>query len=304
MTITARRKRQFCQALLSTCANPVGLADVGSGGSLKSPWKFLAGTHLRTFGFEPTEGRSDSPPLCISDRSGTADFHVAKDERASSLLRPNPVFVNRFALDSLNTEKIIRVACTTLDEYFSGRYRDIDAVDVNVEGHDLQVLHGGASLLVSGGVKLLKVEFELAEAWIGQGWFGEIDQLLRSWGYDLVGIDFESTRPVNSRHLYYPGEPVWGKALYVPSARLWDARIRAANDRMRDEVFKAVALYVAADTVGRAFDLLDLAASSDVLSATEREAVKEDVAQVYRWARIEKGVGMLGRLAEALLRRI
>src|SRR5690348_5770856 len=43
MTLTATRKRRFCQRRLSKSTSPLGFADVGSGGPLKQPWKYLEG---------------------------------------------------------------------------------------------------------------------------------------------------------------------------------------------------------------------------------------------------------------------
>lgn len=141
--ITDRRIKKFCSLLLKQGneAGNIGFVDVGSGGELKKPWSLLPAGAVTTFDFEPTVG-GDALPLCVSNKIGDAPFFVAFDERASSFHKPLADFVDRYAFDSMLTKKEITVECTTLDEYFSGRYELIDAIDINVEGHDFQVLQG------------------------------------------------------------------------------------------------------------------------------------------------------------------
>ena len=58
--------------------------------------------------------------------------------------RLQDVCAERFGMQSLLSDRTIEVDCTTLDRHFDGRFDVVDAIDVNVEGHDYQVLQGGA----------------------------------------------------------------------------------------------------------------------------------------------------------------
>jgi FkbM family methyltransferase len=299
LEITGRRKQRLCRELLVQTGAVVGLADVGSGGSLKRPWRLLPATHLRKFDFEPTHGNG-ALPVCVSNRTGRAQFFVARDERGSSFHKPLEAFAERFGRWSHLPARTIEVECTTLDSYFEGRYDQLDAVDINVEGHDYQVLQGGEQLLHAGVLKLLKVEFELAAVWEGQGWLSDIDALLRGWGYVLAGIDIESARPVSVQRYFHPGEPLWGKALYVPGPERWGAllqRLRNGAGNLEQAVAKAAALYVAADLLGQAFDVLDKGSRAGALTRIEPLRVKEQIAATYRWARLEHGARECLRLA-------
>ena len=287
MTITARRKRRFCRDLLVEADAEIGFVDVGSGGPLKLPWSLLPPDKVRVFAFEPTGEHDRGLPVCVSNHNGTARFHVARDERASSFHAALGEFADRFGMPSLHADRTIEVECVTLDRYFDGKFAALDALDVNVEGHDFQVLQGATELLQTADLKLVKVEFEVAAVWEGQGWFGDIDSLMRGHGYDLVGIEVEFARPVSSKHCFHRGEPLWGKALYAPSRARWRAMLERrhdAGDRKRS-IAKAVALYVAADVPGRAFDVLELDGSHPEL--TER------IAAVYRWAKLDYGAASL-----------
>lgn len=297
LEVTARRKQRLCSELLAQTDAVVGLADVGSGGPLKRPWKLLPARHLRKFDFEPTRGNG-ALPLCVSNRSGRAQFFVARDERGSSFHKPLPAFAERFGQWSHLPARTIEVECTTLDSHFAGRYDEVDALDINVEGHDYQVLQGGRDLLHAGVVKLLKIEFELAAVWEGQGWLSDIDPQLRSQGYLLAGIDIERARPLSVQRYFHPGEPLWGKAVYVPGPERWSALLQRLRDAALEQtVAKAVALYVAADLLGQAFDILDLGARAGSLTRLQPSRIKQRIAAAYRWARLEHGARECLRLA-------
>lgn len=304
LNITARRKQRFCHELLSEVGAVIGFADVGAGGVLKRPWNVLPATHFRKFDFEPTVAPEQKSPLCISNRNGGAQFFVAHDERASSFHRPSPAVVERFGLQSLYPARTIQVECVTLDRYFEDRYDAIDAIDINVEGHDYQVLQGGVRLLETGGIKLLKVEFEVAAVWEGQGWLSDIDPLLRARGYNLAGIDVDFARPVNVRHCFHRGEPLWGKALYVPGIERWNAMlepVRGDGAAVEHAVAKGVALCVAADIPGQAFDILDFGAQVARLTRLDPVRIKARISAAYRWAKLERGTAELSRLVTRVM---
>ncbi|MBZ0166155.1 MAG: FkbM family methyltransferase, partial [Candidatus Omnitrophica bacterium] len=252
MSVIQRRKHQFCRKVLGE-NNKIGFVDVGSGGPLKEPWSFIAPECLAKFEIEPTAAGDGNLPLCISNRIGPSKFFVAHDERGSSLHEPSADFAQRFGQESILTKKTIDVSLTTLDELFLARKHEVDALDVNTEGHDFQVLQGGGQLLDTGRIKLIKVEFELTEVWKEQGWFSDIDAYLRSKLYDMANIELDYAKPRNARDINHRGEPLWGKAYYVPSLKLWD-RWQGQGDLSAD-FRKAIVLDALADMPGRAFDL-------------------------------------------------
>jgi FkbM family methyltransferase len=305
LSITRTRKQRFCRDLLAAANAAIGFADVGSGGALKEPWSLLPADRLYKFDFEPTGGGDEALPLCVSNQDGEANFYIAGDERASSFHRALPAFVERYGMASLYSNRTIKVRCVTLDQYFANRYNAVDALDVNVEGHDLQVLEGGALLLESGNIKLLKVEFELAAVWEGQGWMSDIDPLLRRLWYELAGMDVDHARPVSVRNHFHRGEPIWGKALYVPGTGRWSDmldRAGSGTSAVTQAMAKGIALYIAADVPGRALDVLELhpqLADRAVLNSAE---IAARVSAVYRWAKPEYGLGELWRIATRALR--
>jgi len=297
--LTARRKVRLLESIFARAPSMLGFADVGSGGTLKVPWSMLPAAHLRKFDFEPTDGSASGLPLCISNRQGRGAFHIAHDERSSSFHAASPEFVRRYAMPSLETKRVIEVECTTLDSFFAGRFQEIDALDVNVEGHDFQALEGARELLAGGLVKLVKVEFETAEVWHGQGWFGDIDTLLRGHGYTMADIDVEFARAANARSLFHRGEPLWGKALYVPAKARWESfanSVRGQPAALEEALARAIALYVAADQPGRALDCVDLGDRFGIFTRLDPAGLRREIANVYHWAKVEEGIRQVASL--------
>jgi len=303
MSITRTRMADFASDLLRESGAKIVLADVGSGGDLKEPWSILPESSLEIMAFEPTGHASPVRPLCISDRSGPAMFNVAVDERASSFHQPNTAFIERFAQQSLMVRERIEVDCTTLDDTHADSRQALDAVDVNVEGHDLCALKGGAGILENGNIKLLKVEFELTEVWLGNSRFGEIEQFLRSFDYELVDLEFDRIRPVNVRHIYCKGEPVWGKAYFAASAKRWERNRDTMDEgQFRSHVLRGIALYICAGLPGRAMDLIDMEPA--LFSDNDLQRYKSRMAAVFQWHRLDEYAGLSARFIKSLVKRV
>jgi FkbM family methyltransferase len=287
--ITTGRKRRFAELTLSGSASPVGFADVGAGGPLKMPWTLLPADRVHKFDFEPEDTQAGVAPLCVSDHVGQERLFVARDPRSSSLHPAAEAFVERFASDGTVATREIDVECVTLDSFFSGRWDAIDLIDINAEGHDFRVLQGARGLLSGGGVSLIKIEVLLTEVWRGQGWFADIDQCLRSAGYDLVTLNLDFERPASVRQIHHQGEVLWGKALYVPSAKVWNARLAQARGiaAAEDRVLKALVLYVMTDALGRAADLIAAAERAGVLQRIMSDDLRRRIRWVFHYAEIE-----------------
>lgn len=296
LSITETRITGYCRKILQAPrTNTIGFVDVGSGGDLKLPWRLLPAELLATADFEPTESHPGSPPLCMSNFSGSSQFFVAHDPRASSIHRADPGFIARFGLQGMQTRETISVACTTLDEHFAGRMGTADALDVNVEGHDFQVLQGAEKFLANGSVKLIKVEFEFVGAFQGQGYFSDIDSFLRARDFRLGGIEIEFIHPVSTLRMHHRGEPVWGKAVYCRTPEFMRSRLRPGPDQdallaARRETAVAIALYTAAQLPGFALDVIRIAEDSGVISNTEAGEFTAGLQAAFKWARLESGL--------------
>lgn len=289
--VTRARKRRFAEMMLSASRSPVGFVDVGAGGPLKMPWTLLPPDRVNKFDFEPEDRNVATGPLCVSDYNGRTRLFVAKDPRSSSLHAASETFVRRFDNDAAVSIGELDVDCVTLDTFFAGRLDLIDLVDINAEGHDFRVLQGARRLMLEGIVSLIKIEVLFTEVFRGQGWFSDIDQPLRSVGYDLVAMELDVERPAAVRSIHHDGELIWGKAFYVPAEETWNARLADWRDAdpaaAEDRVQKAIVLYVLTEALGRAMDVLEAARRVDALRGVNADDVRRWIKWVFQYAELE-----------------
>ena len=284
----AKRLTAAAAPLFADGQERIGFADVGSGGPLKLPWSALPTARIDRLEFDP-ETSGDQLPLCVSNSTGEKDFHIARDPRGSSLHRPDEGFVERFGLDFLRVDRTIQVRCDTLDEIVKARGFTVDLLDINTEGHDLQVLQGSEAVFANPALKLIKIEFELAGVWHDQGYFADIDQWLRARGFELCDWEHDVVRQANSSQLLMgAGEPTWGKGWYAPSPETWQARRDSldAEDWSR-ECVTAAAVYTVCGFLGRALEVLALSGSAD--SGSQVTALRERLEKgerAYRWGEV------------------
>lgn len=277
-------KRRFAARILRETRRPLGFIDVGSGGALKSPWSLLPSDRLKKHDIEPLGDQ----PICISDHRGLGRFHVAVDPRSSSLHPPSEEFIRRHRPPGLETERVINVQLKTLSETFGHLKGEIDVMDINVEGHDKQVLDGADAVFANNFMKLVKVEFELTEVWTGQGWFAEIDTRMRGLGYDLAALEVDYSQPEIAAGLRAGAEPIWGKAIYVASQKVW--RAKARSEHFRDECLAGVCLYALFDLPARALEVAALAESLSVAAVPTPTELHADFKSLHGETSLAKRV--------------
>ena len=193
--------------------------DIGSGGKLKNPWVNFHSNNLSRVNADPLE-QKEGNLICFSNSNKkNTNFYVANDERGSSLHRPNNEYIEIYDDFGIKTKKIIKVDTQKLDDLYFEK-KQIDAIDINTEGHDYYVLDGAKKILGNFPVKLIKIEFEIIKVWEGQKFFSDIDNFLRDLDgciYDIIKIELDYKKNIFSNKFYFPGDLVWGKAYYIPN---------------------------------------------------------------------------------------
>jgi hypothetical protein len=284
-SIAKRRLRDLSVSILNAVERKIVMFDVGSGGELKFPWDLLPAGLIEIIGIDPETDSSSGDIRCISSKSGKALFHIAVDPRASSLHEAKEEFISRFGMDSLRSQQSVMVDCITVDEYLGENINRIDIIDINTEGHDLEVLKGAHKLFSIGMVKLAKIEFELAMVWKGQGFFSDIDSIMRKKGYELAKIDIESAWPVAFPH--GEKEPIWGKAWYVPGIQFW-LNALGRMDRTEYDVHrkKAAAIFTISNMPVRATELVGIGVEEEPDELMN--SIPDKLEYAYRYQRVEQ----------------
>jgi FkbM family methyltransferase len=216
-------------AVAGLLQRPVVAIDVGCRDGIRPAWRELK-PHALLVGFDPdpaecarlnatagdtTQERYEPHALAASD--GEATLHLTADPQSSSLYPPNPAAIRRYPElwrhEQRSTETILT---TTIDSWARGAaVAAIDALKIDVQGAELDVLRGAEQSLRS--VRVIETEVEFQELYEGQPVFTDVDRFLRDRGFGLWRL-----REIHHCGLSPAGrgEPVFGVGEYVEQTRL------------------------------------------------------------------------------------
>lgn len=126
--------------------------------------------------------------LAVGMEPGRARFNVSKYDHASSLLRATPR--NLKECPGAQASRTIETDVTTLDRYFGGHTVEGPVLlKLDVQGYESSVLAGGGEFLKC--VDYLVYESSFEQMYEGEKVFGEMYDLARQLGFELVGpVDF------------------------------------------------------------------------------------------------------------------
>ena len=242
----------------------VNVVDIGAGqyDQTLAPYdSLLQAGHARVVGFEPNLDRCASlnqkygaPHLFLPHFVGDgkpATFYETNWPPTGSLFRPNRPMLEAFQnLHELTTLKAEHpVATKRLDDL--SELGDVDFVKIDVQGSELAVFEGGEQLVRNA--VLVQTEVLFVEAYEKQPLFGDLDRLLRSYGYQFhtfQGMEGRCFKPlVANNNINQPLRQVlWADAIYVKD---WLRLDNVSLDKM-----KKLALLL--HEVVRSFDLCHL----------------------------------------------
>jgi FkbM family methyltransferase len=183
---------------------------------------------------DPTHERYES--LAIAATDGQATLYLTADPQSSSLYPPDRRAVRRYPElwrhEPRGTQSIVT---STLDSWArSAGVDSIDALKVDVQGAELDVLRGAEHQL--GSVRVIEAEVEFQELYEGQPLFNDVDRFLRDRGFSLWRLrDIYHCGLSRARR----GEPVFGVGEYVEQTRLGGQIAWANAIFVRDELADA-----------------------------------------------------------------
>ena len=158
-------------------------------------------------------------PLALSNKIGTSTLYVTKNPMCSSLYEPNEKYLARFEglEDHVFLDFTTEIETTTLDDFCnSEEIKEIDFLQVDVQGADLQVLQGASNLL-KDSILGIQIEVEFSPLYLKQPLFSDIDSYLRNQNFTLFDIDtayrYRSNSPITSSTRF--GQLLWGDAFYL-----------------------------------------------------------------------------------------
>ena len=156
-------------------------------------------------------------PLALNKQIGEATLYVTKSLWCTSLYAPNETYLARFEglSELMNLDFSVDIETTTLDAFCKDEGIDeIDFLQIDVQGADLDVLQGGSKLLER--CKVIQTEVEFSHLYINQPLFADIDIYLRKQGFTLFDLSV-AKRTRDSSPVYSAtrlGQMLWGDAYY------------------------------------------------------------------------------------------
>ncbi|MFN3927446.1 MAG: FkbM family methyltransferase [Pseudanabaenaceae cyanobacterium] len=157
-------------------------------------------------------------PIALGKANEERTLYVTKHPMCSSLYEPNEPFLAHFQhlpeLSNLDFSFIIDT--TTLDDFCAQEgIEQIDFLQIDVQGADLEVLQGGTRML-DRGVLAIQVEVEFAPLYKKQPLFSDVDIFLRKQGFTFFDLGcaycLRHTAPIRGK--VHNGQLIFGDAFY------------------------------------------------------------------------------------------
>jgi hypothetical protein len=137
----------------------------------------------------------------------------------SSLYPPNESYLARIAglTEAVSLDFSFEIDTITLDQFCQEEYiNEIDYLQIDVQGADLDVLRGATNIL-HRSVLGIQIEVEFSHLYIGQPLFADVDSFLRKSDFTLFDV-IPSYRPRVRSPICSEsrgGQLLWGEAFYL-----------------------------------------------------------------------------------------
>jgi len=209
---------------------PLVVVDVGARKGFEKHWNHY-GDQIKLIGFEPNkdsyrecvEKKSNDQttyyPYALDRHKGERDLYITAYPSSCGFYKLDPKISERFGLDDyLNIIGKEKVETIDLDTFVNeNNIESIDFIKLDTEGSELDILKGGGKTVSS--VLGLSVEVEFVEFHKGQPLFSDVDQYLRTIGFELYDFDLnrsskKALTPYASANLDI-GQIIFGQALYL-----------------------------------------------------------------------------------------
>ena len=158
-------------------------------------------------------------PLALGNKVGISTLYLTKFPACSSLYKPSQSYINRYVGNSeliqlVSTETI---EMTTLDDFCqSEKITEIDFIQIDTQGAEIQVIEGAANILKQSTLAL-KVEVEFTKIYENQPLFSDVDLSLRNQNFSFFDFgmlyrDYRRRGPLISQE--HSGQLIWTDAFY------------------------------------------------------------------------------------------
>jgi FkbM family methyltransferase len=202
--------REDVTALTRHLDDRVVVIDAGCRWGFGPQWEAL-GEHVKLIGFDPDgeecsrleERYAGRPldttfvPVALGSESGRSAFRHFAEPAVGSLYAHDPRWLFSMALprEGDTLQEVADVDLETMDEWCAEHaVEHVDALKLDVQGHELEILRGAPVSLAN--VRTIEAEVWLNPVVTGAPMHGEIDAFLREHGFCLWRLDDQTHYPV------------------------------------------------------------------------------------------------------------
>ncbi len=157
-------------------------------------------------------------PLALGKAIEERTLYVTKHPMCSSLYPPNEPYLERMAglPELMNLDFSFELDTTTLDLFCEEEgVNEIDFLQIDVQGADLDVLEGATQIL-NCGTLAIQIEVEFSHLYANQPLFADVDTFLRKHDFTLFDVSksyrLRTRSPIHSTGRM--GQLLWGDAYY------------------------------------------------------------------------------------------
>jgi FkbM family methyltransferase len=266
------------------------LADVGSAGGLHKRWRRL-GNHVTAILSDPLDettqsGRDIYLPFALGSETGEKPLYITRRVTMTSTLKPHVALLERFWDKPQHTEivKKLIIPVHPLDTALQERNVQLDAIKIDVQGGELDILKGAANALKTS-ILTAEIEVSFIDRYKDQARFWDINAFMESMGFALMDISrIKKYRHNNASEIKNPwlglgkrtGQIAFCDALYV---RRYDELLRQKDKP--GTALKAILLLLVYGKADLAAQLFDSAKAQ--LDPSIAEALEQEFKRIARW---------------------
>jgi len=172
------------------------LADIGSAGGLQDRWGPVS-QRVNALLFEPRDcadgptqdGRNRIFPVALGAAAGTATLNVTKMVNMSSLRQPNMALLQQIRKKCHQGAVVSQqtVAIDSLDALLEREQLQVDALKIDTQGTELEILTGAQEAL-RRSVVLAEVEISFIERYLGQATGATLISWMQERDFQLIEI--------------------------------------------------------------------------------------------------------------------
>jgi FkbM family methyltransferase len=183
----------------------------------------------------------------LAGQRGSKMLHLLSAPTNHSLLEPNEILTNRYAMDKWRLLGQTIISTSTLDwDALESKYAHFgEIIKLDTQGSEYEILKGGTDVLTRNTVAIF-CEVSFCQLYKGQKLFSEIEMLLRDLGFSFYGftpIHTRSKKRLDKQNHWLAERQIFADAVFLNDPFDSDDRLDSFTDRKVKSLFVASLIF-------------------------------------------------------------